>query len=280
MTTMFKLAARTLPRTVKPFPAEILSSYLNRVAYANRLDPTSLRRYIAEGQVNGNVPVDRLAVVSGVSAIALEWAIADLDGSQLAKTYYYGGIAVHRQVTGPACRLCAATRGITQQVMCRRPAERVICLWHRRWTGSGAGSIQPFLGRHPEIVEAHRQHLRLVRRFGRDEVTEGFEIAATICQRWRDQREHDEEFNKRLSIFHGADWRLSPADPTVAAAAYPQVVGLTRLITSLYWRALAVNERFLFQQEMRRTVAPTYQWPQPRFSKDPLRQWIIGDNRG
>jgi Bacterial TniB protein/TniQ len=279
VTTMFKLAPRTLPRTVKPFPTEILSSYLNRLAYANRLDPTALRRYIAEGQISGTIPIDRLALVSGVPATALEWAIADLDGRQPAKTYHHGGIAVHRQVSGPACLLCAAARGITQPVMCRKPAERVICLWHQRWTGSGAASIQPSLDRHPDIVEAHRQHLRLVRRFGRDEVAEGFEIAATICQRWRDQREHDEEFNRRLSIFHGTDWRLSPADPTVAAAAYPQVVGLTRLIASPYWRGLAVYEGFLFQQEMRRTVAPAYQWPQPRSSKDPLRRWIIDGTR-
>ena len=88
----------------------------------------------------------------------------------------------------------------------------------------------------------------LASQYGPDAVTEGFEIAATICQLWRDQREHDEDFNKRLSIFHGADWRLSPADPTVAAAAYPQVVGLTRLIASPYWRALAVYEGFLFSR--------------------------------
>ena len=55
-----------------------------------------------------------------------------------------------------------------------------------------------------------------------------------------------------------------------------------RLITSPYWQALAVrrsaDEHSLFQQEMRRTVAATYRWPQPSFSKDPLHRWIIGGN--
>ena len=282
MTAALKFAPRTLPRPVKPFPAETLSSYLNRLAYTNRLDPKSLRGYIAEGQISGTIPVHHLAAVSGMSAMALERAIADLDGRPLASTYYYRKIAIHPQVMGSACRHCAAARGIIQPVMCRKPAERVICLRHRRWTGPGSTGVQPSLDRQPDILEAHRQHLRLVRRFGRDEVTMGFEIAAEICSRWLDQREHDEEFNRRLSIFHGPDWRLSPADPTVAAAAYPQVVGLTRLITSPYWQALAVGshyDRCLFQQEMRRTVAAAYRWPQPSFSKDPLHRWIIGGNR-
>jgi hypothetical protein len=144
--------------------------------------------------------------------------------------------------------------------MCWKPAEKVICLRHRRWTGSDKNSLQLLLDRQPDILEAHRRHLRLVRRFGRDEATMGASIAAEICRQWHDQREHDEEFGRLLAIFHGSDWRLSPADPTVAAAIYPQVVGLTRLLISPHWRSLAVSEsaheRSLFQQEMRRTVAP------------------------
>ena len=41
----------------------------------------------------------------------------------------------------------------------------------------------------------------------------------------------------------------------------------------------SARERSLFQQEMRRTVAVTYRWPQPGSSKDPLHRWIIGGNR-
>ena len=111
----------------------------------------------------------------------------------------------------------------------------------------------------------------------------GFSVAAEICRQWRDQREHDEEFNRHLATFHGSDWRLSPADPTVAAAAYPQVVGLTRLLITPYWRSLAVDYsshgRWLFQREIRQTVAPNYRWPQPSFSKDPLHRWIIAGQR-
>lgn len=279
MSVLLKRATTTLPQRVKPFHGETLASYLKRLADANRLDPKALRRYIAESRLSGPVPVNRLATVSGVPAAAFEWAIADLDGRSLASTNYYRSIAIHPQLSGPACQLCAAARGITQPVISLKPPEKVICLHHRRWTGSGSTSIQPSLHQQPDILEAHKRHLRLVRRFGRDEVTMGFEIATEICRQWRDQREHDEEFARRLTIFHGPDWHLSPSDPTVAAAAYPQVVSLTRLITSPYWHELAISYSAhalsLFQQEMRRTVAPGYRWPLPTFSKDPLHRWLI-----
>jgi hypothetical protein len=74
---------------------------------------------------------------------------------------------------------------------------------------------------------------------------------------------------------------LHADDPTLAAAAYPQVVALARLLISPYWRTLAVGDssagQALFGQELRRTVAPSYQWPQPRGSRDPLYQRLIGD---
>ena len=60
-------------------------------------------------------------------------------------------------------------------------------------------------------------------------------------------------------------------------------MALARLLISPYWGSLAVSlshiEHSLFAQEMQNTVAPGYQWPQPRFSKDPLHRWIIGGNR-
>ena len=37
---------RPLPRQVKPFPGETSSSYVARLAHANRLDATALRCYI------------------------------------------------------------------------------------------------------------------------------------------------------------------------------------------------------------------------------------------
>jgi hypothetical protein len=111
----------------------------------------------------------------------------------------------------------------------------------------------------------------------------GFAFADRICRQWHAQRQHDEGFRRRMRIFHGPGWEVPAAGPTIAAAAYPQVVALARLLISPYWGSLAVGfspiEHSLFAREIRNTVAPGYNWPQPRFSKDPLHRWIIGGNR-
>jgi hypothetical protein len=277
---VLELAPTVLPRPVKPFPAETTASYLARLAYANRLDPQALRRYITGSRLSRPLPVQRLAAVSGMPVPALRHAIANLDDDKPAITYYYRSIAIHPQVSGPACQLCILARGATQPVTCWKRPEETVCRRHRRWTGSGSAALQPSLDPQPDILKAHRQHLRLIRRFGREETTLGFTIARQICRQWHDQREHDEEFNRRLGIFHGLDWRLPPGHPTVEAAAYPQVVALTRILASPHWKSNAIDftpgGRSLFAQEIRRTVAPTYRWPQPSFSKDPLHRWIVG----
>jgi hypothetical protein len=283
MTAVLELALRPLPQSVKPFHGEIMSSYIGRLADANRLETTALLRHITGTRQTHNVPIERLAIVAGVPCLVLERAIADLGDAKLAMKAYYSyhrSIAIRTMVSGSACQLCAAAAGATRPVTCWRPAEKVLCLRHRRWIGS-ADTLQPSLDRQPDILEAHTRHLRLVRRLGREEVTAAFTIAADICRQWHDHREHDEEFSRRLEIFHGPDWRVPPSHPTVAAAAYPQVVALARLLASPYWKSLGVHSSAvsvsLFAREMMQTVAPSYRWPQPRESTDPLFRWLIGD---
>lgn len=125
--------------------------------------------------------------------------------------------------------------------------------------------------------------LRLVRRFGRDETMIAFAFADHVCEQWREFRQHDEEFRRRMHIFHGTDWEVPAAHPTIAAAAYPQVVALARLLVTPYWRFLATDfsntEHPLFVRELHGTVAPGLDWPQPSFSKDPLHRWLIGGLR-
>jgi hypothetical protein len=261
-----------------------MSSYMDRLADANRLDTIALRRHVAGRKQARVVPLDRLAIVTGVQVLTLERAIADpSNAGPLRKYHAFDGnrsIMICPLVSGLACRLCTAARGTAGPVTCWRPAEKVVCLRHRQWIGS-AGALQPSLDRQPDVLKAHRQHLRLVRRFGRDEVTAAFTIADEICRHWHDGREHDEDFSRRLEIFHGPDWQVPPYAPTVAAAAYPQVVPLTRLLASPYWKSLAIDpspkSEAVFGKEVRGTVAPAYLWPQHRESKDPLYRWLIGD---
>jgi hypothetical protein len=86
-----------------------------------------------------------------------------------------------------------------------------------------------------------------------------------------------------MEIFHGPRWEVPAAHPTIAAAAYPEVVALTRLLITPHWRALVTDfgnaEHPLFVRELHRTVAPELDWPQPSFSKDPLPRWLIGGHR-
>ena len=220
--------AAQLPRRVSPLPGETITSYLRRLAQANHLDPEALRSYIHGGrrQRRRPVPVDRLAIAAGVPATTLEHAIADLDDDPGAATFYIRDVPVRLSASGPACQLCALARGATQTVWCRTHPEQVICLRHRRWIGSTAATTQLPLDGQPDIMQAHKQHLRLVRRFGREEVTAGFAIADHICRQWHAQHQHDDGFLRRMRIFHSPGWPLPAAHPAIAAAAYPQVVAL------------------------------------------------------
>ena len=268
---------RPLPRQVKPFPGETSSSYVARLAHANRLDTTALRCYIT-GNRRSSPPLsaERLSIVAGIPAQVLRHAIPNLDPAPGRAARQ--PLIPRRGDDGPACRMCVLARGITQPVRCWKRAEQVICLRHRRWIAPNPNSEddQPALREHPEILYAHKRHLRLVRRFGRDPTANMFAVADHICRRWHEQRDHDADFRQRMAAFHGPDWRVRPADPTIAAAIYPQVIALTRLLVSPYWQRLDKSGwtgRQHFLQELRASVAAGYEWPTKTQSADPLHRW-------
>jgi hypothetical protein len=96
-----------------------------------------------------------------VPVSTLEHAIAGLDGDK-PRTFYLGEIPVHPHATGPACRLCALAHGATQPIWCQTHPEQIICLRHRRWIRSATVTAQPCLDNQPDILQARKQHLRLV----------------------------------------------------------------------------------------------------------------------
>lgn len=118
----------------------------------------------------------------------------------------------------------------------------------------------------------------MVRRYGRDPVALEFATADHICREWHARGEHDVDFRERMNIFHGPGWEVRPTHATFAAAVYPQAVGLTRLLISPYWRSLSAPRNQVglkrFAEEVRRTVAPGYVWPQPSRPADPLENLI------
>lgn len=268
-----------LPRQVKPFPRETLGSFISRLAQANRLDAKALRLYIVGHKGRGALfPAARLALATNLPESTLRHAIPDLIGGHPAQGL--PSVTQRRRGDGPPCRRCALARGITGSVQCWKPPENVICLRHRRWIEGWSCENQPDLSAQPDILQAHKRHLRLVRRFGRDAVARAYTAAYEICLRWHDQFSYYEGFQQRMRIFHGPEGRALPAThPSIAAAIYPQAVELTTLLASPYWQSQAApgNEagQRRLAEEARRRAAPGYPWPQPGRPRDPLCQWIL-----
>jgi hypothetical protein len=266
---------------VKPYPAETTSSFLARLAHANQLAADSLRFYISGSRSHSvPVPAGRLAAAAGIPVHVLRYAIPDLDldPDPYARYHNGSGLPQRRGDDGLACRLCVLARGISEPVLCWKRPENVICLRHRRWIWSGHNTDQPDLSAQPDVLQAHRRHLRLVRRYGRDEVAIEYATADHICRKWHERGRHDVGFRERMQIFHGPAWRVRPTDPTFAAAIYPQAVALTRLLVSPYWHSLPTSGTGAgmrrFAEEVCRTVAPGYVWPQPSRPADPLEGWV------
>lgn len=275
---------RPLPRPVPPVPAETLDSYLRRLAVANRLDPDALRAHLTrDTRRRARVPLDALARVSGQRPTALRHALPELDPTRLRPTLR--GPRPHGTVRR-RCRSCTRARGHREDAWCWSDDHDVICLRHLRWTGDGhdwvLGEAQPDLRRQPDILAAHRRHHRLIRRHGHDATTAAFQKARHICHQWHRRGDHEQDLRRLMSLFHGPTWRVLAADSTVQAASYPQIVALTRLLVSPFWRAKAYQdwpEPVEFLCELRRTVAPDYHWTIHRSygAYEPLVELIIDE---
>ena len=175
----------------------------------------------------------------GFPVRVLGYAIPDLglDRGRYAQYYNGSGLPQRRGDDGLACRLCVLARGITEPVRCWKRPENMVCLRHRLWIWPGHNDDQPDLSAQSAVLQAQRQHLRLVRRYGRDMVAMEFATADHICREWHERGRHDVGFRERMDIFHGPGWKIRPTDATVAAAIYPQAIALTRLLISPFWRS-------------------------------------------
>jgi hypothetical protein len=147
---------RPLPRLVAPVGGELSSSFLRRVALANRLDPEEFRAYVAaDDRKRAAVPMERLAILSGQPEARLRRALDDSSDP-----------AAPDGLVRAACTLCMARRGIAMPVTVRLAATAVVCREHQRWLNDRHSGGQPHLHRHPEVLAANRSHRRLVRRLG------------------------------------------------------------------------------------------------------------------
>jgi hypothetical protein len=275
------LRLRPLPRFVAPFRDETISSYLPRLAAANRLAPAALRALLAGSDRNdAPVPLTRLAAVTGMPHAALAHAMPQIcTAGELIGLHIQNRPRARKGWSFVACRRCTAGRPVTRWAL----HDDVVCGRHRRWISED--QTQPDLTAQPEILTAHRRHRRLIRRHGQDTVMRAFRDAHRTCIGWRLDGIPDDGYDHRMEIFHGPGWRdrYDDGNQTSDAATYPQSVALTRLLASPYWRERILGKGWAwpdeFDAEVRRTVAPGYIWgnyPRIRWRRDrddPLLEW-------
>lgn len=235
--TELRFALRPLPRTCAPLPGETVSSYIFRLASLNFVDPDALRTIIAGDSHRSAEPrATVLARLSGFSPATLHHALPELAA----------GANLRGRSVGPGCRLCNAARGAEGVAWVLYTRAEVICRRHRRWIAGASFGHQPDLTDQPEILAAHRSYQRLMRAHGHEKVFDAHVRAARILRSWTKDRFFDEPdesgFAQRMRRFLGPRWTAARDSPFVAAARYPQVVALTRLLASPYWMDLALRD--------------------------------------
>ena len=160
------LPLRPLPRTVIPVPGEYHLDYVRRLARANHLE---------FGELTGALDDAAVITVHG----PLGWtrhqqerlaAAASQPLARIARlcwpdpNVYLRDIGGFHQMLRPACRRCAARRGIAEPVACYLPPHLTVCRRHRLWIGPSARThagqldVRPC----PEVLCAQRRHLALV----------------------------------------------------------------------------------------------------------------------
>ncbi|MFI6519907.1 hypothetical protein ACIBF1_30440 [Spirillospora sp. NPDC050679] len=258
-----------LPRTVRPFPNEQLSCYVQRLARANALDGDQLEKQLkTDRRRRSPLRADLVIALSGQPATSMRYALLELCTPQQLATMNVVGRPRPGHTLGVKCERCLQARGIhDQHITCWRRGEDVICHRHRRWIGTRQ---QLDLTGHEEILKANKRHLRLISRHGRRTVLDAFTEASSIFDAWVYRHHHCGYVNEHLERFHGPNWDLRYDAPTLAAAQYPPIVALTRLLASPHWRRLATRDhasalfaefpKTVLGEEIRRTVAPSYRW--------------------
>jgi TniQ len=241
------IGLRTLPIPLAPLPAELIGSYLNRLADANHLTIRWLTQQIGPGRhhhrdrddLTGWTPrsTDRLAMLTGRTTTALMHAMPSLiDVSDLPPRPQLMIDSLIASWRAPACLLCAASRGVHGLAIQRTYPHQRICAQHGRWR---AGGDQRMLHRQlPETLHANQRHRRLLRRHGLLRLNRSYDQAQELTARWLTGRnsppELQQAWKRRLEQLdedpYGDPSRPSP--DRIELATYPETVTITGLVAS------------------------------------------------
>lgn len=149
--------------------SETLKSYLRRLTDQNLLRPGWLPRLARHRHF-----VADLVELTGFTERGLVAALPELRTPQAVERWpHLVGHVSKRASTRSACTHCAAakTHGRTEVVTVFASHEQVICTAHQQWTGSSALRFpvqEQFSVRNcVDVSDAHREHLQLIRRWGR-----------------------------------------------------------------------------------------------------------------
>ncbi len=135
------LRLRPLPRFVAPFRDETISSYLPRLAAANRLAPAALRALLAgSDRKDAPVPLARLAAVTGMPHAALAHAMPQIcTAGELIGLHIQNQPRARKGWSFAACRRCTAGRPVTRWAL----HDDVVCGRHRRWISEDQAQPRP-----------------------------------------------------------------------------------------------------------------------------------------
>lgn len=252
---------------VAPLRGELTLSFLTRLAARYHLGIRDLLAAVTETDGRQNVAGmlypdseihlnaqarERVCTLSRVPVVVLERALPAWTHAE-PHAHYPGGPA--GRLTrgeeavapwGPACPACCAAR-TSRHVPARRylaPEQRV-CARHRYWLLflPGTSGLPVPLGRCPEVVDAQRRHVRLLRRCPAG--AQAFEVARAITGSWWDQPWPNEEhlWPARLEATRpaGTDpgwWKTAARD----LITYPETVALARLLADRTVQERTVTE--------------------------------------
>jgi len=252
--------AVALPRTVVPFHRETVASYIDRLAHANYLDPTRLRRYLTDTGTGCHPQADWLAIISAHPVHLLRARLIGL-------TERDHDLGRQRHHARPACRFCMARRGVTEPVYCWFPDHLTVCHHHSRWIGPGNRSVddQRDLRGAPAVLTAARGHARLHRSHG-DAAEVTLTEASRILRWWT------------ATPSHTLSTATTCADTYIRA--YPDLIDLASILAEGSRKILNTPAATLARH---RAIDWVYtrvatRFPDYRTRRQPLEQWI-GDRR-
>ncbi|EFV13816.1 hypothetical protein [Segniliparus rugosus] len=285
MTSAFRVRPRPFPIRVKPYPAETVASYVNRIEDAHKLDGGTL---VANQKSTGLSWLEYLTSVTNRPAKSLQYALPELrEGFNHPTRPYWDHFSKLIQDNGYACERCRAARCINRPVPIWASYENVLCYRHKIWTGGNLFRVKTLVSvaDMPEISRAHHMHKKLIAQHGKIKTRKAFSAAELMVFEW-DRIGQLPTCAKRLESLAERDHHrssvLSPhMDPRAPLARYPELLAMTRLVLDPQWsadmrsknarhRALSVN----------RVVAEVTGRYRPTTPHDPLTAWAAGESYG